>query len=146
MRRRRGGSRSTTSIRSATRGSPWADGRARSLEPYVHLWLEDGLDATRKLPEEGFTREWPAVIEMDEATKRKVDAMWPRLALGARSVDDDCELATPTWAQGRPDRCHARSRWLGYVNFVKLPHTVFALPFALVGVVLASYRQRVHRR
>ena len=26
-----------------------------------------------------------------------------------------------------------------YVNFVRLPHTVFALPFALVGVVLASW-------
>src|SRR3990172_12143445 len=25
-----------------------------------------------------------------------------------------------------------------YVNFVKLPHTVFALPFALLGVVYAS--------
>lgn len=25
-----------------------------------------------------------------------------------------------------------------YVNFVRLPHTVFALPFALIGVVLAS--------
>ncbi len=25
-----------------------------------------------------------------------------------------------------------------YVNFVKLPHTVFALPFALLGVVVAS--------
>src|SRR3954471_1669561 len=35
------------------------------------------------------------------------------------------------------------SRWLVYVNFVKLPHTVFALPFALVGVVLASYRGHV---
>jgi len=30
-----------------------------------------------------------------------------------------------------------------YVNFVKLPHTVFALPFALVGATLASYRQPV---
>lgn len=30
------------------------------------------------------------------------------------------------------------SRLVRYVNFVKLPHTVFALPFALVGVVLAS--------
>ncbi len=28
---------------------------------------------------------------------------------------------------------------LRHVNLVKLPHTVFALPFALVGVVLASY-------
>ena len=40
-----------------------------------------GLDATRKLPEEGFTREWPAVIEMDAATKRRVDAMWSELGL-----------------------------------------------------------------
>jgi 4-hydroxy-3-polyprenylbenzoate decarboxylase len=40
-----------------------------------------GLDATRKLPEEGFTREWPAVIEMDAQTKRKVDALWPELGL-----------------------------------------------------------------
>ncbi len=30
------------------------------------------------------------------------------------------------------------SRLARYVNFVKLPHTVFALPFALTGVVLAS--------
>lgn len=30
-----------------------------------------------------------------------------------------------------------------YVNLVKLPHTVFALPFALVGVTLASYRAPV---
>jgi 4-hydroxybenzoate polyprenyltransferase len=30
-----------------------------------------------------------------------------------------------------------------YANFVKLPHTVFALPFALVGVTLASYERPV---
>jgi 4-hydroxybenzoate polyprenyltransferase len=33
------------------------------------------------------------------------------------------------------------SRLIAYVNLVKLPHTIFALPFALVGVVLASYRR-----
>lgn len=33
------------------------------------------------------------------------------------------------------------SRIVAYANLVKLPHTVFALPFALVGVVLASYRR-----
>ena len=38
---------------------------------------------------------------------------------------------------------HRGSRWLVYANFVKLPHTVFALPFALVGVMLASYRAPV---
>jgi 4-hydroxybenzoate polyprenyltransferase len=35
------------------------------------------------------------------------------------------------------------SRLVAYVNLVKLPHTVFALPFALIGVVLASYRHRL---
>ena len=33
-----------------------------------------GLDATHKLPgENGFHREWPPIIEMDEAVKKKVD-------------------------------------------------------------------------
>jgi 4-hydroxybenzoate polyprenyltransferase len=31
-------------------------------------------------------------------------------------------------------------RLVDYSNFVKLPHTLFALPFALVGATLASYR------
>jgi 4-hydroxybenzoate polyprenyltransferase len=35
------------------------------------------------------------------------------------------------------------SRLLAYINFVKLPHTLFALPFALVGTVLASYERPV---
>ncbi len=43
-----------------------------------------GIDATKKLPEEGFTRDWPPVIEMDEATKKAVDAMWPSLGIPAR--------------------------------------------------------------
>jgi 4-hydroxy-3-polyprenylbenzoate decarboxylase len=33
-----------------------------------------GLDATHKLPgENGFHRQWPPIIEMDEAVKKKVD-------------------------------------------------------------------------
>ena len=40
-----------------------------------------GIDATRKWPEEGFTRQWPRVIEMDAATRAAVDAMWPELGL-----------------------------------------------------------------
>lgn len=35
------------------------------------------------------------------------------------------------------------SRIARYASLVKLPHTVFALPFALVGVVLASYAHPV---
>jgi 4-hydroxy-3-polyprenylbenzoate decarboxylase len=40
-----------------------------------------GLDATRKLAEEGFARPWPDVIRMDEATKKRVDEIWNRLGL-----------------------------------------------------------------
>lgn len=35
------------------------------------------------------------------------------------------------------------SLFVRYVNLVKLPHTLFALPFALLGVIVASYRQPV---
>jgi 4-hydroxy-3-polyprenylbenzoate decarboxylase len=40
-----------------------------------------GVDATRKWPEEGFTREWPGMIVMDEATRRAVDAKWAKLGI-----------------------------------------------------------------
>jgi 4-hydroxy-3-polyprenylbenzoate decarboxylase len=40
-----------------------------------------GLDGTRKLAEEGFTRDWPALIEMDAATRARVDARWKDLGL-----------------------------------------------------------------
>jgi 4-hydroxy-3-polyprenylbenzoate decarboxylase len=40
-----------------------------------------GIDATRKWKAEGFERPWPAMIEMDSATKAKVDALWARLGL-----------------------------------------------------------------
>ena len=36
-----------------------------------------------------------------------------------------------------------RSRFTAYVNLVRLPHTLFALPFALVGATLASYHAPV---
>jgi 4-hydroxybenzoate polyprenyltransferase len=36
-----------------------------------------------------------------------------------------------------------RAALVRYANLVKLPHTLFALPFALVGVVLASYVKSV---
>jgi 4-hydroxy-3-polyprenylbenzoate decarboxylase len=40
-----------------------------------------GLDATKKLPEEGFARNWPERIEMDAATKARVDTRWTTLGL-----------------------------------------------------------------
>jgi 4-hydroxy-3-polyprenylbenzoate decarboxylase len=40
-----------------------------------------GIDATRKWKAEGFNRSWPAMIEMDAATKAKIDALWSKLGL-----------------------------------------------------------------
>ncbi|MGA9669678.1 MAG: UbiD family decarboxylase [Terracidiphilus sp.] len=40
-----------------------------------------GIDATRKWKAEGFERPWPAMIEMDRATKARVDAIWAKLGL-----------------------------------------------------------------
>jgi 4-hydroxy-3-polyprenylbenzoate decarboxylase len=35
-----------------------------------------GIDATKKLPGEGFKRPWPPLIKMDEAVKKKIDALF----------------------------------------------------------------------
>ncbi len=40
-----------------------------------------GVDATAKWKEEGYTRVWPEEIEMDEATKKKVDGLWKELGI-----------------------------------------------------------------
>jgi 4-hydroxy-3-polyprenylbenzoate decarboxylase len=41
-----------------------------------------GVDATRKWPAEGYTRgPWPDEIRMDPETRRRIDALWSRLAL-----------------------------------------------------------------
>ena len=34
-----------------------------------------GIDATKKLPGEGFKREWPPIIQMDEAVKARVESL-----------------------------------------------------------------------
>jgi 4-hydroxy-3-polyprenylbenzoate decarboxylase len=41
-----------------------------------------GIDATRKWPSEGHTRELPDVVKMDRSTAARVDAMWSQLGLG----------------------------------------------------------------
>ena len=40
-----------------------------------------GIDATAKLPEEGYRRDWPARIEMDPAVKARIDQLWDDLGL-----------------------------------------------------------------
>jgi 4-hydroxy-3-polyprenylbenzoate decarboxylase len=43
-----------------------------------------GIDATRKWKEEGFTRDWPKVIEMAPDVKAKIDGLWPALGVDAK--------------------------------------------------------------
>ncbi len=54
--------------------------------------------------------------------------------------------AAPAPPAREPQTFAGPSRLARYASLVKLPHTVFALPFALVGVVLASYAHPVRAR
>jgi 4-hydroxybenzoate polyprenyltransferase len=55
----------------------------------------------------------------------------------------DSALRPPPPAGREGQTFTGASRLTAYANFVKLPHTLFALPFALVGTVLASYERPV---
>jgi len=35
-----------------------------------------GIDATKKLPGEGFKRPWPPLIKMDETVRKRMDALF----------------------------------------------------------------------
>ncbi|MDW7990005.1 MAG: menaquinone biosynthesis decarboxylase [Archaeoglobaceae archaeon] len=39
-----------------------------------------GIDATKKLKEEGYTREWPETIEMSEDVKKRINDMWEEIS------------------------------------------------------------------
>jgi 4-hydroxy-3-polyprenylbenzoate decarboxylase len=60
----------------------FADGPLDILDHASPMWAygsKCGIDATRKWATEGFDREWPDEIEMDDATKAKVDGKWQEL-------------------------------------------------------------------
>jgi 4-hydroxy-3-polyprenylbenzoate decarboxylase len=40
-----------------------------------------GIDATRKWPQEGFTRPWPDVIRMSDEVRERVDILWKKAGL-----------------------------------------------------------------
>jgi len=53
-------------------------------------------------------------------------------------------VSEPTAARAREGQTFGgSSRFVRYANFVKLPHTLFALPFALVVVTIARYVKEV---
>jgi 4-hydroxy-3-polyprenylbenzoate decarboxylase len=45
-----------------------------------------GVDATKKWPEEGFTRPWPDVITMPKEVQERVDALWKKAGLESRNA------------------------------------------------------------
>jgi 4-hydroxy-3-polyprenylbenzoate decarboxylase len=47
--------------------------------PRLGFGSKVGIDATRKWHGEGFDREWPDAITMDEKTKRYIDTIWHKL-------------------------------------------------------------------
>ena len=40
-----------------------------------------GVDATAKLPEEGYRRQWPDVVRMTPEVKARMNELWPELGL-----------------------------------------------------------------
>lgn len=68
----------------AKRDIVFVDGPVDHLDhasPRQFLGSKMGIDATRKWKEEGFEREWPEDIRMDEETIKKADAIWHRLQI-----------------------------------------------------------------
>ncbi|MGC2424181.1 MAG: menaquinone biosynthesis decarboxylase, partial [Nitrospirota bacterium] len=49
--------------------------------PILGYGSKMGIDATKKWPGEGFTREWPDEIKMDPEVIKRVDEKWGGLGL-----------------------------------------------------------------
>lgn len=49
--------------------------------PLSNLGSKMGIDATRKGADEGFNREWPEALKMDDVVKKKIDGIWSELGL-----------------------------------------------------------------
>ncbi len=49
--------------------------------PLTNLGSKMGIDATRKGKDEGFLREWPEALKMDNGVKARVDGIWKEMGL-----------------------------------------------------------------
>jgi 4-hydroxy-3-polyprenylbenzoate decarboxylase len=66
------------------RDTVFAEGPVDVLDhaaPFTGYGSKMGIDATRKWKNEGFEREWPDRIVMDEKTKKYIDSIWEKLGL-----------------------------------------------------------------
>ena len=41
----------------------------------LHCGSKPGIDATKKIPGEGFKRPWPPLIKMNDEVRRKIDGL-----------------------------------------------------------------------
>ncbi|MEZ0327995.1 MAG: menaquinone biosynthesis decarboxylase [Dissulfuribacterales bacterium] len=67
----------------------FVDGPVDALDhasPLPHYGSKMGIDCTRKWPEEGFTRRWPDVIEMDLEVVDRVNKMWHKLGIVSKKT------------------------------------------------------------
>lgn len=70
------------------RDTMFAEGPMDILDHATPMWAygsKMGIDATKKWPTEGFTRDWPDEIEMDSDTKAKVSERWAEYFPGVAS-------------------------------------------------------------
>ena len=66
------------------RDTIFSDGPVDVLDhaaPMLGYGSKLGIDGTRKWRSEGFEREWPGAIVMDEKTKKHIDAIWKKLGI-----------------------------------------------------------------
>ena len=49
--------------------------------PVMGFGSKMGIDATRKWRSEGFEREWPDAIVMDDKIKKYIDSIWEKLGI-----------------------------------------------------------------
>jgi 4-hydroxy-3-polyprenylbenzoate decarboxylase len=66
------------------RDTVFVDGPVDVLDhaaPALGFGSKMGIDATRKWHSEGFEREWPGAIVMDEKTRKYIDSIWQKLGI-----------------------------------------------------------------
>ena len=100
----------------------FVDGPVDALEhaaPRLHVGSKVGVDGTRKWASEGFEREWPPRDRDDGRDKR---ARHEALG-GVRALAAEASMA--------------RS-FRQFLRMVKFEHTIFGLPFVLMGGVMAA--------
>ncbi len=114
-----------------------------------------GIDATRKRPDEGYARDWPPEIRSDAATRATVSARWAEYGLrrpgqarhGRRLVRARAParlarlLAEPPANPDDVAAAHGAREVTAlklFLRDIRVEHSLFALPFAYVGAVMAA--------